>query len=270
MTNRKAVRCLALLLSLLLLLSGCGSAKEPEPEPPKYTFEPELGVVELFRMGNEAYRELDYEKAEACYRCAVERAEQEEQPDRSTEETLFRVRNNLVLTLLQEEKNEEAWELSSELVALDAPDQTDHFGCVLNHLVCAGATGRSAAETLDALTREGLYQRDVLEELAAENPGIYMKLALGLVYNAMYIDMEDDAADKLLGMSSAPALPIMTAEDYDTLIRSAEDREASLMLILEVLGSLQGQNVETFGEEDPDIIELMEYVNALLETKFEG
>ena len=273
MSNRKTLRCLALLLSLLLLLSGCGSVKaEPEatPEPPKYSFEPELTVGELFRMGNEAYLSRDYEKAEACYLCAIERAEQTEEPDSGTEATLFRVRNNLVLTLLQLEKNEEAWKLSSELIALEAPDQTDHFGCILNHLVCAGATGRSAAEVLNELAHNGLYQPSVLDDLAVENPGIYMKLALGLVYNAMYIDMEDDAVEKLLGMSSAPPIPLLSAEDYDALIQYAEDRGASLMMILDILGNLQAQNAQTFGEEDPDITALIEYVDALLETKLEG
>ena len=175
-----------------------------------------------------------------------------------------------MLTLLQLEKNEEAWELSCELTALEAPDQTAHFGSILNHLVCAGATGRSAAETLDELTQEGLYQPETLEDLTKEKPGVYMKLALGLVYNAMYIDMEDDAVEKLLGMSSAPTLPLISAGEYDILIEYAEDRSASLMMILDILENLQAQNAETFGEEDPDIAALIEYVDALLEVKLEG
>jgi hypothetical protein len=171
-------------------------------------------------------------------------------------------------------------------------------------MVCAHATGITAAEALkeaQELTGDDLTG---LKKRAEEDPGSYSKLMTALMYNAVYMDMEQEILDP----DFTPALPEVSAgKDWDKLKEeagSSQDEspvEDVLKLLLEegslteklkqlleehlseeedpvktamqveylaalkeILVSANKHNNEIFGEDDPDLLELENYLDACM------
>ena len=346
---RKAVRIVSALLILMLLCSGCrtgtveerrgttekseetkekteeteekaeeteemtdADAAEESPGTTEKSEEPEVKIDSsvdadtAFELGNESYHSREYQEAEAYYRLAIEKQDDAERYCYGD------MANNLVLTYLQLEKNQEAFELCHELLEKKAaPSKEDTYGYILNYMVCAHASGITAAEALKEAQELTGEDADGLKKHAEEDPGSYSKLMTALMYNAVYMDMEQ----KVLDPDFTPALPEVSAgKDWDMLkeeARKARDvnpvesalnllqEEGSfedkfkqllkenfskeedpvktamqveyLVALKEILVSANKDNKKIFGEDDPDLLELENYLdacmNALTEEK---
>ena len=270
---KKAVRVVSVLLALLLLCSGCGTStmekstgavKKSTEE--KVKIDTSVDADTAFELGNKSYQAGKYGEAQAYYQLAIEKQADAEKYCYGD------MANNLVLTYLQLEKNKEAYELCHELLERkDAPSAEDTYGYILNYMVCAHANGITAVEALkqaEELTGSNLAG---LQDRALEDPGSYSKLVTALMYNAIYMDMEQ----KILDPDFTPALPDVSAgKDWDKLKEEAAkaEEQSSLEGVLNTLleeGSLT-EKIETildetfFKEEDPRQTEAqMEYLARL-------
>ena len=289
---KKAVRIVSLLLVLILLCSGCGTGTEEKSpgkagksKETKVKIDTSVDADTAFELGNKSYSSQKQDDAERyCYGDMA---------------------NNLVLTYLQLEKNKDARELCHELLEKKAtPSEEDTYGYILNYMVCAHASGITAAEALkeaQELTGDDLTG---LKKRAEEDPGSYSKLMTALMYNAVYMDMEQEILDP----DFTPALPEVSAgKDWDMLKEEAGNSqdespvEDVLKLLLEegtlteklkqlleehlseeddpvqtamqveylaalkeILVSANKHNNEIFGEDDPDLLELENYLDACM------
>ena len=114
---KKAVRIVSLLLVLMLLCSGCGTGTEEKSpgkagksKETKVKIDTSVDADTAFELGNKSYSSQKYQEAEAYYQLAIEKKDEAEQ------DCYGDMANNLVLTYLQQQKNEEAFELCHELL----------------------------------------------------------------------------------------------------------------------------------------------------------
>ena len=303
---KKAVRIVSVLLVLMLLCSGCGtSTEEKSPgkagksKETKVEIDTSVDADTAFELGNKSYSSRKYQEAEVYYQLAIEKQDEAERYCYGD------MANNLVLAYLQLEKNKEAYELCQELLEKKAaPSQEDTYGYILNYMVCAHASGITAVEALKEAQELTGADMTGLKKQAEEDPGSYSKLMTALIYNAVYMDMEQEILDP----DFTPALPEVSAgKDWDTLKKeagSSQDEnpvEDVLNLLLEegsftekleqlleehfsgeedpaktaieveylaalkeILVSANKHNNEIFGEDDPDLLELENYLDVCM------
>lgn len=285
-------RILALLLVLTLLLCGCSApkkaesaqpkaespvteqkpaesanteesaepgepalAEEPaEPEEPEEDPLPEVFAAdwkEAFQLGNDAYDAEDWRLAEAYYLLAESFCEGEDYP-------LWDAKNNRGLALLQQGKGEEALAVYDDLLMQDKW----RYGYWMNYLIAGYADGKTAEELLESERSKNVLQG--LVNGVKKEPGTYQKLLYGVYYNIIYMDMEQ--ADSLTNTDRY--LPL---EEYGNEIPlSAFDfslSEEQYAFFMELLGELDEMNIQTYGESDPELEELMNYLLAKSEQE---
>ena len=303
---KKAVRIVSVLLVFMLLCSGCGTGtvekspgKAGKSKEAKVKIDTSVDADTAFELGNKSYSSRKYQEAEAYYHLAIEKQDDAERYCYGD------MANNLVLTYLQLEKNKEAFELCHELLEKKAaPSREDTYGYILNYMVCAHASGITAAEALKEAQELTGADLTGLKKRAEEDPGSYSKLMTALMYNAVYMDMEQEILDP----DFAPALPEVSAgKDWDMLKEeagSSQDESAveevlNLLLeegslteklkqllekhlseeedpaqtamqveylaaLKEILVSANKHNNEIFGQDDPDLLELENYLDACM------
>jgi len=187
-----------------------------------------------FENGNSHYKDAYYENAECCYLTALNDSEN------LLNYTENDVRNNLVLTRLQLEKNEYALRMASELVednpvsgASTTDDKKVSYGYIINLLVAAHANKLTAEKAFSDCSSVSLsdIEKD-LTKLADDDPGEFVRFMTALVYNEQYMAMEE-----------------------------TEDK-AELNKITETLDKLNKKEKKTFDAYDEDISELKEYLSA--------
>jgi|GEM_PF-4699578 len=204
-----------------------------------------LGAWDAFALGNDAYEAGNYALAEAYYRHAV-------QYDPGT---LF-FRNNLGLALLQQEQNEEALEIFRTAVR-EAPGT---YGYWVNLLVAAHANGISAKAVFDE--EKGWDYLPQLAAAAQADPAAYTKVLEAIYYNAAYMDMElngeDAYYDSFYSASFASMGMGIDLAMLQTLAAAGEYDEA----FYAILYAVDQLNSTVYGESDPDIQELLIYLDA--------
>ena len=190
-----------------------------------------------FEAGNTCYKDGDYDYAECRYLVALNKSDDLDDLSDYTEND---VRNNLVLTRLQLEKNEYALRMASELVennpvsdASTTDDKKDSYGYIINLLVAAHANKLTAEKAFSDCSSVSLsdIEKD-LTKLADDDPGEFVRFMTALVYNEQYMAMEE-----------------------------TEDK-AELKKITDTLDKLNKQEKKTFDAYDEDISELKEYLSA--------
>ena len=271
------------LLAFCLCLSFVLSAQAELPVDTSVLPEgvdPELGCDDAFAKANESYQAGDYQAAESYYLLALQKI------DSSSLYCRGDVANNLVLTWLHLGRASDAYALCRATLENGlAPSVQDQYGYMLNLLVCGHACGFPAVLVLHEAVENGSFSFDELDTLAEEDPGTYVKLLVGMLYNAVYMDMEGDTA---LGVMDYGYFP---AGDFDALYHAdligdlsrqlgsdpdnvSEDdlnvvlldlpRADYLQFLIDILLVANERNNETFGETDPDIDELITYLDALM------
>ena len=193
---------------------------------------------EIFESGNTYYKDGNYEKAECYYLMALN--DTYYMSDYKEED----VRNNLVLTRLQLEKNEYALRMASELVknnpvadADDDDEKKDAYGYIINLLVAAHANELTAEKAFSDCSTVSLsdIEKD-LTKLADDDPGEFVRFMTALVYNEQYMAMEQT------------------------------NDKAEFKKISETLDKLNKQEKKTFDAYDEDINELKTYLSAKIDT----
>ena len=213
------------------------------------------------KRGNEAFEKGDYETARGYYVFALRKI------SKSKTYCEGDVCCNLVLALLYLEENQTAYDLCRYMLEEDlAPGKADRYGYMLNMLVCAHANGLSAAGELEHAREEGYFSFEDLADLAENQPMDFTALLTALVYNVMYIDMEGSAAD---GAETWAYFPGDLFEDTDVddvtdgINAGSVSGEEYLGYIYDFLLEANMWFNQTYGMDDPDIMELILYVEAL-------
>lgn len=272
--------CLCLTLGCSFALAGSGALPVDTSVYPAPN-DAGLSSDKAFERGNECYKAGKYMDAAGYYAFALKGI------GNSTRYTEGDVCNNLVLTLLQLEQNEEAYALCRWIMEESmAKTEKDAYGYMLNMLVCAQANGITAAEELKYAVDQGLFSFDRLDELADKEPGKYTKLLVALLYNAVYMDMEASTADGGAAYAYYPAdrLDSISGSDImeqlgrkygseagslDGNDRAAAEktlsRKAYLKFLLDVLEKVNDLNYKVHGIYDPDVTKLINYLNVLRE-----
>lgn len=215
-------------------------AEAPAEDDVESAMNAALNPWDAFALGNDAYEAGDYELAESYYRNAM----------KSDPYTLY-YRNNLGLALLQQEKNEEALEVFRALVQ-EGPDT---YGYWVNLLVAAQANGITAREIFDQAG--GWDYLPALAAAAQAEPGIYTKILEAVYYNAAYMDMElppediDEHGFDYFALGVDPAMIL--------ILTAAGEQEQCFYNLLSIIDDM---NYTTYGEYDPDIQALLDYLAA--------
>lgn len=233
-------RVLALLLALTLLLSGCSIFEEPLPEVSATDWR------EAFQLGNDAYDAEDWRLAEAYYLLAESFCEEDD-------EHLCDTKNNRGLALLQQGKGKKALAVYEDVLSQDQCRD----GYWINYLIAGYASGKTAEKLLESDQAKDVLQR--LVDNVEQEPGTYQKLLYAIYYNIIYMDMEQ--ANPLV--DDDRYLPL---EEYgDDISLSDFDFSQSENLrsfFIELLNELDDMNYHTYGEYDPEVEELIDYLNA--------
>ncbi len=278
--NRIYSRAAALLALCLCLTLACPALAAGQKNPlPVDTSALPVPIDEglsynlAFEYGNKSYLKGDYLKAESYYLLTIRKM------TKMARYTYGDVGNNLALTYLQLEKNEEAYALCRCLLTENlAASAKEKYGYMLNYLVCAHACGISAAKALKEALDEGFFSFDDLSQDAQKDPGEYAKLFTGMLYNVVYMDMEGDVpggaasyayypSDRLSDLDSADLMEDLAAragkgEDGQAIAEDMSKAEY-LGFLQDVLEQANEWNRETFGQADPDIEALLVYLDAL-------
>ncbi|MBR6185870.1 MAG: hypothetical protein IKQ41_06360 [Clostridia bacterium] len=285
--KRKLCRALSALLIACLCLGllppALADGKPLPVDTSSYptTIDVRITGTTAFERANECYLAGDYLNAESYYMFALKRISS------SKRYTKGDVCNNLVLTYLQLGQNDEAYALCRYMLEEGlAKTDRDAYGYMLNMLVCAHAKGITAAEELKYAVENDLFSFSKLNSLSEEKPGMYRKLLVAMIYNAVYIDMEGGAAD---GAASYAFYPIELVdglvnadimEDIGAIldedggeISDAERNMADEMMsrrdylefLYDLLNTIDEANSEIYDTYDPDISALKKYLSALME-----
>ncbi len=266
----------------LLGVRDLGILANPDEIPPG--LDPDTDADDAFVRGNECYKAGKYGEARGWYVIALNRLLRADGASGASC-TKGDVCNNLVLALLHLQKNEAAYALCRYTLENDlAPSRADRFGYMMNLLVCAHANGIPAAKEFRDALDGGYFSFSDLSDSAEESPGAFSKLLTGMLYNLVYIDAErepyDVAAadfylpgwrlDGVYGRELMEELALLTeglpepAEDsLAAEISERLDRNTCLGYLREILVRADEWNLETFGEQDPDIGALLSYLTAL-------
>lgn len=275
-------RLLCAALSLCLCLSLVLSAEAELPvdiSALPETVDQTLSCDDAFAKANECYQNGDYQAAEGYYLLALQKI------DDSSLYARGDVANNLVLTWLHLDRAADAYSLCRTTLQNGlAPSVQDQYGYMLNLMVCGHACGFPAVLVLHEAVEKGYFSFDELNDLAEEEPGTYVKLLVGMLYNAVYMDMEGDTALGVMDYSYFPADDFDSLDNADLVGRlskqlgsdpdniSEDDlnvvlldlsRTEYLQFLIDILQAANTRNSDTFGETDPDIEELIEYLDAL-------
>ena len=213
------------------------------------------------KRGNEAFSEGDYETARGYYVFALRKV------SKSSTYCEGDVCNNLVLALLYVGDAETAYDLCRYMLEEDlAPTKRDRYGYMLNMLVCAHANGLSAAGELEHAREEGYFSFEDLADLAENQPMSFAGLLTALVYNVLYIDMEGSAADGAESWAFFPDDLFDAVDGSDAMDKVASEdvgRKEYLGYIHDFLLEANAWFSQTYGGDDPDIMRLILYVEAL-------
>ena len=275
--------CLCLCLALQPALAAKNLSKIIDIKNAQFSenIDTTLSCDEAFSRGNALYAEANWADAKQYYLLALQKIRQSKL---YYQEDVF---NNLVLTLLHLEENETAYDLSRYMLENQmGRTQQDRFGYMMNLLVCAHANGIPAVKELSDAAKKGYFKFSNLAGQEEKDPGAYSKLLTGLIYNVLYMDMEED--DVYRGVASYHYLSQTEPEDLSmkdlmqqlaklaggrpdpkdektgTQVREGISRTQYLEYVREFLFLLDEWNEETFDEPDPDIIELVDYLEALI------
>ena len=266
---RKICRALSLALTVCLMLSSglpsafAGRDLSDIIDLNDYPSSISSGLLcdRAIARGNEAFEEGDYETARGYYVFALRKI------DKSATYCEGDVCNNLVLTLLYLGENRTAYDLCRYMLEENlAPGREDRYGYMMNMLACAHALGLSAAGELEHAREEGYFSFEDLADLADDQPRAFTGLLTGLVYNVLYIDMEGGADD---GAASWAYFPDDLFEDADVedvrakLSSGGVGRKEYLEYIYEFLLEANLWFNLTYSADDPDIMEMILYVEAL-------
>ena len=285
--KKRLSRALSALLIACLCLGLFPSAlAEGNPLPvdtSKYPTKIDVSMTcnSAFERANERYLAGEYLEAESYYLFALKRI------NNSKRYTKGDVCNNLVLTFLQLEQNDEAYTLCRYMLEEGlAQTEKDKYGYMLNMLVCAHAKGITAAEELKYALDHSLFSFDDLVSLADGKPGEYKKLLVAMIYNVVYMDMEAGVADGgasyayypedlFVGVENAELmeeLAMLLGDSTEELSEAdrdiAEDmlsKKDYLQFLLDILDEANEINDGTYDTYDPDITELTKYLSALME-----
>ncbi|MBR6707231.1 MAG: hypothetical protein IKI84_11225 [Clostridia bacterium] len=266
---RKICRALSMALAVCLMLSaGIPSALAGRDlsdiiDLNDYPSSIKSGLVcdLAIKRGNDAFAEGDYETARGYYVFALRKINKSQTYGEGD------VCNNLVLALLYLGETQTAYDLCRYMLDEDlAPAKEDRYGYMLNMLVCAHANGLSAAGELEHAREEGYFSFEDLAELAENQPKTFSGLLTAIVYNVLYIDMEGSVGD---GAETWAYFPDDLFEDAD--VDDARDKLASgdvgrkeyLEYIYEFLLEANQWFNLTYSADDPDIMEMILYVEAL-------
>ena len=206
----------------------------------------------FYEDGNTAYTSNDWALAEKNYRQALDK--KYVSGEKITAKRIADVVNNLSLTLLQEEKNEEAFSLITDAVQ-SFPEEGGYW---MNYLVAAQANDMTASDAIDRIS-----QFTVLEKLATaaeKKPGSNLPLLNGIAYNIMYMDMELGKADSVFADYPDTMLPgnAVYADElnWDKTLSTRYDGYD------EILTEMQSKFKKAFGQTDSDLDALADYLNA--------
>ena len=289
--KKNTARTIVLLLVLCLALSTAAStafaAKKlneiVDTDHYPVEIDTSLSCNDAFAKGNSQYKKGQYATAKSYYLLALKKVQQSDVYYKGD------VCNNLVLTMLQLEENETAYELCRFMLENKlAKNDQDLFGYMMNLLVCAHANGIPAAKELSDAMQKGYFRFKDLAAQKEKKPGKFTKLLTGLIYNVLYIDMESDAyagaasyyylpTDKFKSVSNNKLMQQLSKlaggkaepqkESKRKEINGKISTERYLHYIRDVLENANQWNKDTFGEKDPDINELLEYLEALTSQK---
>lgn len=281
--NKKTLRCRAALLAACILmcaLFGSAAADRSLSDIIDLTdypssISPGMLCDTAFSRGNDCYEKGKYEEARGYYVFALQKIE------KSRTYHAGDVCNNLVLTLLQLEKNVTAYELCRYMLEENlAPSVRERFGYMLNLLVCAHANGIPAARELSDALDEGWFSFDELLERADSEPRLYRRLLNAMIFNVLYIDLEGDAWDGASSLYYLPDGHFSGVTNMDLMEKlaeaalgglgergSAEEPEAReyLEYVRSMLVKANDWNIQTWGAADEDITELIRYAEAKLD-----
>lgn len=238
-----------------------------------------LSCDDAFSKGNTKYKKGEYSAAKSYYLLALKNIKQ------SKIYSQGEICNNLALAMLHLEENEAAYDLCRYILETrQTKTNQDRFGAMMNLLVAAHARGIPAAKELSDAASKGYFKFTDLVNQKKSNPGDFSKLLTGLIYNVLYIDMENDIYDGAASYYYFPQdtlksvsltdvmknLSKMTggkAEAKDEKTREKVNGETTrkeyLKYIKNILKKANKWNKDTYGETDPDIDELLTYLDAL-------
>jgi len=226
---------------------------------------------QAFEAGNECYQEKEYSEAEAWYELA-----QRKQKDLDKYE-LWEVKNNLGLVKLQFQDNKEAFDIFCSILKLDSDgkndllpkDDTGKYGVMMNLLAAAHGCGIPARDALTALGEEtepgdaeGKLGLDIVELKMSvhDDPGKYSKLYSGITYNAIYMDIELDSEERRKHVFPYSEEGYLT-EAKEMILRDYYHGGSHFInRSLDMLQDIQKSNEYYFGEKDPDIEDLTDYI----------
>lgn len=266
---RKICRALSLALAVCLMLSaGIPSALAGRDlsdiidlnDYPSF-IKPGLLCDLAIKRGNDAFAEGDYETARGYYVFALRKI------SKSATYCEGDVCCNLVLALLYLGENRTAYDICRYMLEENlAPTKDDRCGYMLNMLVCAHANGLSAAGELEHAREEGYFSFEDLADMAENQPKAFTGLLTALVYNVLYIDMEGSAAD---GAGTWAYFPDDLFDDTDVddvrdkLAAGGVGNKEYLGYIYDFLLEANLWFSQTYNGDDPDIMEMILYVEAL-------
>lgn len=209
-----------------------------------------------YLTGKSAYNEGNFPKAEAYWKRAVELEDDSQDGD----ERAYAYRNDVALALLQQEDDEEAYGILSDLYgSIWSPryrgSEYQQFCIMLNYMVAAHACGKPSTSVQDAGTH---LQR--LRAMADAEPGENTQLLLAIYYNAIYMDMELDVDAFRAGHFDYSGIGLAN-EDIDGLLNEG-GVQAVTARVLELLGA-EDRKVYGDSRDDPDMEKLGTYSQGL-------
>ena len=238
-----------------------------------------LSCDDAFAKGNTQYKKGQYAAAKSYYLLALKNIKQ------SKIYSQGEICNNLGLAMLQLEENEPAYELFRFILeSKQTKTNQDRFGAMMNLLIAAHANGIPAAKELSDAASKGYFRFSDLAGQQKNKPGTFTKLLTGLIYNVLYIDMENGIYDGAASYYYFPSDSLKTVKLTDVMktlakmtggkaepkdeatlkkVNGKTTRKDYLQYIRNVLKKANSWNKDTYGQTDPDIDELLKYLEAL-------
>ncbi len=285
--KNKIVRIIVLILAVCLMVTmetGAAIAAKKLNEiinVDQYTaaIDTSLSCDDAFAKANSAYKKGQYDTAKSYYLLALKNIKQTQIYSQGE------ICNNLALSMLQLEENDAAYDLFRYILENKMmKTNQDRFGAMMNLLVAAHANGIPAAKELSDAANKGYFRFKDLAGQQKNKPGTFTKLLTGLIYNVLYIDMEHDIydgaasfyyfpEDRLKSVSLTDVMKSLAkltggkAEPKDKAtfekVNKKTTRNEYLKYIKNVLKKANTWNKNTYGETDPDIDELLKYLEVL-------